>query len=290
MNEVIQGQNTAIKENVASNISLIELWLHGKSKHTKRAYTNDIKTLIKYLDNKPFQKVTIHDLYDFSDSLFEKSVNTQARILSAVKSLFTFGHKIGFLTFNVAKTLTIPKGKNTLAERILSESEVHKIIALETNKRNNAILRLLYSSGIRVSELCGLSWKDVKQSNNSGQITIYGKGNKTRSVLLSVETWNVLQAVKETDDKNAPVFKSRKGGQHLDSSQVFRIVKNAAKKAGIEGNVSPHWLRHAHASHSLDKNAPIHLVQQTLGHSNLSTTSRYTHAKPNDSSSLYLSI
>jgi integrase/recombinase XerD len=88
-----------------------------------------------------------------------------------------------------------------------------------------------------------------------------------------------------------PVFQSREGddsGQHLDRTQVYRIVSAAAIRAGIQGKVSPHWLRHAHASHSLDRGAPIHLVQQTLGHASVATTSKYLHARPSDSSALYL--
>jgi integrase/recombinase XerD len=84
------------------------------------------------------------------------------------------------------------------------------------------------------------------------------------------------------------MFPSRKGGGHLDASQVRRIVYAAAKKAGLEQKVSPHWMRHAHASHALDRSAPIHLVQATLGHSSVSTTGRYLHARPTESSSFYL--
>jgi integrase/recombinase XerD len=83
------------------------------------------------------------------------------------------------------------------------------------------------------------------------------------------------------------IFRSRKGG-HLDASQVRRIVYAAAKKAGLEQKVSPHWMRHAHASHALDRSAPIHLVQVTLGHASVSTTGRYLHARPTESSSFYL--
>jgi integrase/recombinase XerD len=84
------------------------------------------------------------------------------------------------------------------------------------------------------------------------------------------------------------IFASRKGGGHLDPSQVRRIVYMAARKAGLEQKVSPHWMRHAHASHALDRSAPIHLVQATLGHASVSTTGRYLHARPTESSSFYL--
>ena len=85
------------------------------------------------------------------------------------------------------------------------------------------------------------------------------------------------------------VFRSRKGG-HLDPSAVHRVVKAAAERAGLSAEVSAHWLRHAHASHSLDRKAPIHLVQQTLGHASVATTGRYLHARPTGSSARYLGI
>ena len=88
---------------------------------------------------------------------------------------------------------------------------------------------------------------------------------------------------------NAPVFRSRKGG-HLDESQVWRIVRKAAERADIDKDVSCHWLRHAHASHALGRGAPIHLVQATLGHSSISTTGRYLHARPTESSGDYLPL
>lgn len=110
-------------------------------------------------------------------------------------------------------------------------------------------------------------------------------------VLLSANTWRHVQGLgsKEALDPDAPVFLSRKGGA-LDPSQVHRIVKAAASRAGISGEVSAHWLRHAHASHSLERGAPIHLVQATLGHASVATTGRYLHARPTDSSARYLGV
>ena len=118
-----------------------------------------------------------------------------------------------------------------------------------------------------------------------------GKGQKTRTVLLPALVWNEIYSIRGDADASSPVFQSREGdddGQHLDRTQVYRIVAFSADRAGIQGKVSPHWLRHAHASHSLDRGAPIHLVQATLGHSSVATTSRYLHARPSDSSALYL--
>jgi integrase/recombinase XerD len=207
--------------------------------------------------------------------------------MSAVKSLFAFGHRLGYLPFDVARPLRLPILRDGLADRILEETDVVKMIALEQMPRNRAILLTLYAGGFRVAELCGLKWSDLQSRDAAGQITVFGKGGKTRSVLMPQSVWNALQMLRKDAKDEAPVFRSRKGG-HLDESQVWRIVRKAAKRAGIEKEVSCHWLRHAHASHALDRGAPIHLVQATLGHSSVATTGRYLHARPTESSSSYL--
>jgi len=158
---------------------------------------------------------------------------------------------------------------------------------MEDNKRNKSLLSLIYIAGLRVSEACSLKWRDVQPANDGGYITIFGKGDKTRTILIGKKIYDELMSLKGEAGANDPVFRSQKGGQ-LSSSQAWRIVKQAAKRAGINPNVSPHWLRHAHASHALDRGCPIHLVQATLGHASVATTGRYLHARPNDSSARYL--
>jgi integrase/recombinase XerD len=237
--------------------------------------------------NKPLHLATLADIQGWRLTLSNQSDNSIKTATSAIKSLFTFAHKIGVLKVNPGAALKQVKPKDCLNERILSELEVQTMIALETDPRNRLILRLLYSGGLRVSELSTLTWKDLKERGESGQVTVYGKGRKTRTVLVKQDVWLELVKLRGERSSDDPVFQSRKGG-HINRHQLWRIVSAAAKRAGIEGKVSPHWLRHAHASHSLDRGAPIHLVQQTLGHESVATTSRYLHARPNDSSSLYL--
>ncbi len=110
-------------------------------------------------------------------------------------------------------------------------------------------------------------------------MTAFGKGGKTRVILLSDRAWSELVSLRGTAEGTAPCFPSRTG-KHMDISAVLRAVRRMAVAAGITRPVSPHWLRHSHASHALDRGAPIHLVQATLGHASLATTSRYTHARP----------
>jgi integrase/recombinase XerD len=172
---------------------------------------------------------------------------------------------------------------------MLSESEVLTMIALTKKERDKLLLRLLYASAGRISEVCTLKWRDVQPNGNTGQVTFFGKGGKTRAVKLSAETWKALQTMRRGNGMDEPVFRSQKGG-HLDPSQAWRIVKAAAKRAGIEGNVSPHWFRHSHATHALDRGATVALVRDTLGHSSLAVTSMYVHAKPDESSALHLVV
>lgn len=266
------------------------MWLHGRPAATQRAYAYEVRGLLSAV-GKSLAQVTLGDLQGYFSTLESLAPASRARAINAVKSLFSFAQRIGYLHFNPAAAVQGPKVKNTLAERILPEAQVHRLLALEPHPRNRVLLRLMYAAGLRVSEACGLKWRDVQErEEGAGQITVYGKGGKTRVVLLSSETWAELITHKGDAGPDDPVFASRKGRGHLHPSQVKRIIQAAAERAGIEAPVSPHWLRHAHASHALDRGAPIHLVQATLGHSSVATTGKYLHARPEDSSARYLGI
>ena len=272
----------------SSDDHLVAVWLHGRSSHTQRAYQADINRF-RSGAGKPFAQVTLADLQQFADSLGALAPASRYRTLSAVKSLLAFGHRTGYLPYDVGHALRLPPVRNRLAERILSEPDLHRMLSLEPEPRNRAILTLLYASGVRVSELCDLSWRDLQPIGTAGQITVFGKGGVTRSIRLPESVWKMLAGLRGPGEA---VFGSRKGknGGRLRPLAVLRIVRKAAARAGINLPVSPHWLRHAHASHALDRGAPIHLVQATLGHASITTTGRYLHARPNDSSSRYLPV
>jgi integrase/recombinase XerD len=271
---------------------LLSMWVHGLSPHTQRYYLRDAMQFLE-CTSKSLADVTLADVQQFANELeFSGLAQTsQVKILSAVKSLLSFVHKLGITRVNVGAALKSPSPKNALAERILPELEVQQLIASATNERDRLILRLLYGAALRVSELAGLKWRDVKPRGETGQVTVYGKGGKTRAVLLSPNLWQDLIKLKGDAGWNDPVFLSRKGG-HLTTTQVRRIVKGVAVRSPIEpelaAKVSPHWLRHAHASHSLDKGAPLHLVQATLGHTSISATSVYLHVHPMDSTCRFI--
>jgi integrase/recombinase XerD len=281
------GTTAAYPSTAQSGATLIRLWLDGRSVHTRRAYAADVRSLLAGA-RKPIAALTLPDLQAWTESLAALAPASRARKIGAVKSLLSFGERTGYLPFNVGAALRVPPVKNILAERILEENDVIRLIALEPDQRNHALLRLGYIAGLRISELCGLRWRDAKRrAAGGGQITIFGKGGKTRVVLLPGSMWHELAMLRGEALDDDPVFRSAKGGA-LDPSQVHRIVKQAARRAGLSMAVSTHWLRHAHCSHALDRGAPAHLVQATVGHSDLRVTSRYAHARPGDSSANYL--
>ncbi len=288
MPEIANLEPGPVQRQAHSDAQLLEIWLHGRSRHTQRAYAADVTRFLAGA-GKPLAGVTLADLQSFADSLADLAPATRYRILSAVKSLLAFGHRIGYLPFDVGRALRLPAIRCRLAERILPEAEVHRMLSLEPDERNRAILTLLYASGVRVSELCGLCWRDVQAAGEGAQITVFGKGGQTRAVQLPESVAKLLAKLHGNAGEDDPIFRSRKRGA-LQPVAVLRIVRQAARRAGIELAVSPHWLRHAHASHALDRGAPSHLVQATLGHASVATTGRYLHARPQDSSSRFLAL
>lgn len=281
-----------------SDDQAIGLWLSSLSEGTRDAYQKELTRFMAAVGHKPLGAVTLSDITAFKKGLAgsDLSAATQARRLSAAKSLMSFCHEIGWLRFNPAAAVKAPKVHSRLAQRILDQEDVLAMIALEPKQRDQAILRLAYRGGLRAAEIAGLTWGDLvaRQGKVAGQATVVGKGEKERVVVLDARTWAALLTLCPApaldalaDDQRAwPVFASRKGGGHMDTSAIRRLFTKAAERIGKK--VSPHWFRHASASHALDAGAPIHVVQQSLGHASLASTSRYVHARPQDGLALYL--
>ncbi len=277
---------------------LVGLWLHGKSEATKEAYRSDLAKFVDFTEGKPLRTVTLADVQEFAGFVSELlAPASQARILAALKSLFAFGHQVGYLPFDVGRPVKLPSRRDERAERILSADDVHAMIAHAKRGRDRLLVRTLYVGGLRVAEAVGLRTRDLvaRDDGLGGQLAVFGKGQKTRSVLLPASLFEELSSF-ALPHPDAPLFCSQKkdpdgGPRPITARQAERIVKETARKAGLKNasEVSPHWLRHAHASHAMDRGARIHLVQATLGHSDISTTGKYLHARPDESSALYLS-
>jgi integrase/recombinase XerD len=285
--EIWSGGHRFVPPQATSDTGIVEIWLGNyRSPATRRRYASDAALFLAFVA-KPLGRVTVGDIQAFAgrDRGCSSPATVAAR-LTGVKSLIAFAHRVGYIPFDPAATVQLPAVRDTLATRIISESDVQRIFGLERDPRNAAILRLLYASGLRISELCSLKWADLTPRDEGGQLTVMGKGGKTRSVLLPSSIWQRLLDLRSGLDASAPVFPSRKGGS-LRPRQVHDIVKSACARAKLPA-ASAHWFRHSHASHSLDHGCPPHIVQATLGHASLATTSRYVHVRPGDSSSRYV--
>jgi integrase/recombinase XerD len=292
----------------AQDETLIDTWIRTKrSMHTQHAYRRDIEAFYAFT-GKRLSDVTLVDIQDYADHLRDSEKHyepsSQARMLAAVKSLCTFAMDTGAVKFNVGKAQLLPEGKDKLAQRILSKKQVDRLLyeaERSSSARDYLMLLLLYGSGIRCAELCSLQWCDVLETHQGGQITVLGKRSKTRAIALHPTVWNALQAFRPGDVRaDDYVFQSRqtsmrdgKPSRRLRESQVWRIVSRIAEKAGVrtaEKHVSPHWMRHAHATHAMEKNTPLKVIQETLGHADLRTPAHYQHVMPEVSSSLALDL
>jgi integrase/recombinase XerD len=278
----------------SSDSTILKLWLNSQaSPHTRSCYRRDANRLLTHA-KKPLKTIGLGDLQDFAESLVAAGLAPVSRLrtLAAVRSLFGFCQRMRYLPANPAQELALPAYESRLAERILPEEDLQRVLAVDLAPRDRVLLQLLYSAGLRVSEACGLRWRNLGARGDSGQITVLGKGGRTRAVALPPEVWSALNKLRKSAGSESPVFLS-KSGKPLDRGRVRVILRRAAEIAGVSDKtpqLSPHWLRHAHASHALDHGAPIHLVQATLGHRSVATTSAYLHARPGDSSARFLTV
>jgi integrase/recombinase XerD len=268
---------------------LIRYWISQKSPTTKNTYLMVARQFLTFA-GKELEEVMLDDILLWLESfqLRQASQNTINNKLAALKSLFSFGVKTGYLETNPAALIKTPKPKDALNERLLVEDEVKRLIEAANPGRDRLLLKLLYILGLRVSELVGLNWSDFKETGSGVVVTVFGKGCKTRSLLLSQSLWAEVQQIPRSE-KTEAVFLSRFENR-LDRHAIHRLLKAAAIRAGINPHTSAHWLRHAHACHSLKHGAGIELLMKSLGHSSLAVTSRYLHVQPSECTSKFIHL
>jgi integrase/recombinase XerD len=256
-----------------SDAELIASWLASlTSAHTRRNFELTASRFREAL-TADLRTATVEDVREAVANITAGLSNATARqYLLRVKSLLSYAHNLGYSPFNAGVTIKV---------------EVGLLIREANSTRDEVLLKTLYAGGLRVSELVALSWADVIERDTRIQLSVTGKGGRIRQVLLPETVATAILALRNDAGANDPVFASRKGGR-LSERAVNYMLKRAAERAGITGAISPHWLRHAHGSHALDRGATLAEVQTTLGHANVATTSGYLHARPDTSSGLRL--
>lgn len=258
--------------------------------NTVEAYTDDVGKLLLYLKDAGLQpeSVKLENLEHFAAGLHDIGITprSQARILSGVRSFYKFLLMDRRIDALPTELLPSPKIGEHLPE-VLSVEEIDRIISgidlsEKEGQRNRAIIEMLYSCGLRVSELCNLLISDIWR--DEGFVKVMGKGRKERFVPISGRALRELSLWEECrchinirPGNEYYVFLSFKRGRKLSRITVFHIVKVLAENAGITKEISPHTFRHSFATHLLEGGANLRAIQEMLGHESIATTEIYTH-------------
>ncbi len=256
------------------------------STNTILSYQNDLNYYLDYFNNKKVENITKKDMIKFIESLKDKKLNEKSinHIIGTVKNMhnyYSLYHNIP----NLIENISLLKTNKTLP-RVLTIEEINNLLDIKFNTsydyRNKAMLELMYSSGLRVSELLNLCINDIDFENDL--VKVYGKGSKERIIPIGDYAVMALQVYISEHRNNLIKFPTdilflNNHGKKMSRSGFFKIINKIAQEKGINKEISPHILRHSFATHLLESGADLRSIQELLGHENMSTTSVYTHVR-----------
>lgn len=255
------------------------------SNNTILSYHNDLKIYLNFLKEKSVLKVQEKDVQMFlNQERQDKNSRTIAHLLTVLNNFYQFLLKNQYLSKNPVEYIELPKLKKTLPT-VLSHKEIESLLDIELvtkyDYRNKAMLELLYSSGLRVSELVNLTVYDVQLSENI--VRIIGKGGKER--IVPIDDYATKYLTIYMNEYRPQLMKKQitndlflnNLGKKISRQAMFKIIQQIALKKGIRTHFSPHTLRHSFATHLLENGADLRSIQELLGHSSISTTQIYTH-------------
>lgn len=255
------------------------------SPNTVASYKKDLDKYYNFFKTKSLNSINNKDIEDYIISLNKKLLSKSvSRNISSLKTFYKFLIIDGAVKSSPMDGITVPKIPKTLP-KVLSEEEVNKLLTinLETpyDYRNKAMLELMYSSGLRVSELINLAVNDVDLKDEI--VKVYGKGSKERIIPIGQYASEAVN-IYLNDYRNSLVKKKVSNylflssrGDKMSRQAFFKIIKNLAKTKNIKTDFSPHTLRHSFATHLLKHGADLRSIQELLGHSDISSTQIYTH-------------
>jgi integrase/recombinase XerC len=273
------------------------------SDNSIRGYVGDLESFLAHMEKLnvlEFKDLTIEHIRSWLANLQTTGVarSTLTRRIVSIRAFTNWAAANGWLTSDLGAKLAVPKAHRTLPE-ILNVDEAAQVLkALEVkageevtaiNLRDLAMLEVLYASGIRVSELCGLNLGDIDQSRNT--LSVIGKGDRQRVVPLGIPAIKALQnylsngRAEFLNNKSADAVFLGTRGKRIDQRTVREVVYEAMKAVGA--TMGPHGLRHSAATHLLEGGADLRTVQEILGHASLATTQIYTHVSPERLQSAY---
>jgi len=288
----LQDSNYTIKTASLEILEEFKLYLEierNLSAHTIKAYYGDLQDFLAWAGNNDPQNLTHKSIRSYLAQMQSKDYTrtTISRKIAAIRTFYRYLYRERLINVNPADNIKSPRKIKSLPN-FLSKDEVSSILnAININTtsgfRNKAILELLYVSGMRISELCGLNYGDLNLDGN--EITVFGKGGKERIVLINNTAKKLLQEYlekirpqfnKDNITENSPVFVNNTGFR-IQPRSVHRTLANVAKKLKMQKAVSPHTFRHSFATRLLENGADLRIVQELLGHASISNTQIYTH-------------
>ena len=264
----------------------------GLSENSRSAYERDVVRFLEYVAEEGLEvlAITLPDLHRYTSWLAEigAAPRSVARMLSGVRSFYRFLQLNGHVAQDPTELLESPRLPAYLPQ-VLTLDEVERILAaidlsLPEGQRDHCMIELLYSCGLRVSEICDLRLSDLFLKDEERYIRVTGKGNKQRFVPISdraiheLHNWfDARRDIRIKPEEEDYVFVSARRGRHLSRITVFHNIKQYVQTAGIEKEVSPHTFRHTFATHLLEGGASLRAIQKMLGHESIGTTEIYTH-------------
>ena len=237
-------------------------------------YKMDLENFYNYNNKKKTKKIDFDFLQEYIENLSQKKYSTKSiqRHISSLKSYFKFLYNKNYINVNPAELLCLPKNEIKLPN-YLTIIDLEKIYELDLSLRDKLIVELLYSTGIRLSELVNIKISDINFYDKT--IKVLGKGNKERYVLFGSVCSKLLKEY--INNENRVYLLLNKNGNKLSERGVEYIIEKIFKSVNVHAKLTPHTLRHTFATHMLDNGCDLVTVQKLLGHSDLSTTSIYTH-------------
>ncbi|MCI5879694.1 MAG: tyrosine recombinase XerC [Bacillales bacterium] len=262
------------------------------SSNTVNSYVRDLEEFNSFLESEYIKHVTYKDIRSYLAHMYNKkySSRTISRKLSAIRSFYKYEVNKGVIRDNPCLLISNPKVEKKLPN-YLSYNEIETMLEVPDTFKNNSlrdklIIEILYSTGIRVSELVNIKVKDIDFYNN--QILILGKGNKERYVIFGNTLKDMLKEYISIKSDSEYLI-TNKYNKKMSTRSIEEIVKKIVKIDGIKNKVTPHTIRHTFATHMLNEGADLRVVQELLGHENLKTTEVYTHVSNERLRSVYLS-
>jgi len=273
--KIYADPKTPTPENIRQ-LKLFSQWLSSKrySSNTIKTYTDALKVFLYHFKEKPVSEITNDDVISFNNDFILKnnlSPSYQNQIVNAIKLYFRICRDVQIDIDKIHR----PK-RFKLLPNVLSKEEVKQILNAHANLKHKVMLCMIYSCGLRRSELLNLKFSDI-DSNRNIVIIRQGKGRKDRIAPLSPKILTLLRAYYVVCKPKIWLFEGQNKGEQYSSKALQSVLKLALDKAKITKPVTLHWLRHSYATHLLESGTDLRYIQELLGHSSSKTTEIYTH-------------